>query len=542
MNRIYQYFIKLEQTFHLGTATVIIAVLTLLSRITGFLRDLLLASELGVSRATDIYFTAFRIPDLIYNFLILGTLSAAFIPIFTSYYIKNKAEAWKLTNNVLNIAVVSMGIIALLAFIFAGPLMKLVAPGFSDVDLIQTVKLTRILLLSPIIFTISSVFSSTLLSIKKFLWVNTAPLLYNAGIVIGILFFLPKWGLSGLAFGVVLGALLHALIQLPQLITSGWRWKPIFKFKDTGLKKVMALLIPRILGLDIAYVNLIIVSVIGSNLAAGTIAAFSFASNIQTVPLGVFALSTSLAIFPVLSEQFAKKQYTAFINSFNSAFIRILYLILPFSVLLLLLRAHIVRLLIGYGECDWTCTITTFDALGVLSLGLIAQSLVPLLSRAFYARENTKVPVIIGLCCIALNGILSYLMAPGLGIIGVTAGFVIASFLQMTLLMVYLHKDLKTDSIRNNLVRESDYYIASNTAKILIASLATAITAYLILHIMALFLDTHTVIGIFTQSAVTCLISAALYLGITAQLNVPDAIKIKSSLGKIASFFNVSGV
>lgn len=542
MTKLYKYLSKLEQTFHLGTATLIIAVLTLFSRITGFLRDLLLASELGVSRSTDIYFTAFRIPDLIYNFLILGTLSAAFIPVFTKYFIKNKSEAWRLTNNVLNVALAGMGLVSLIAFAFASPLMKLVAPGFSDADLIETVKLTRILLLSPIIFTISSVFSSTLLSLKKFLWVNTAPLLYNAGIVIGILFFLPIWGLKGLAFGVILGAILHALIQVPQLISSGWRWKPILNFKDKGVKQVIALLIPRILGLDIAYVNLIIVSVIGSSLAAGTIAAFSFASNIQTVPLGVFALSTSLAIFPVLSEQYAKKQFTAFVNSFNSAFVRILYLILPFSVLLLLLRAHIVRLLIGYGKCDWTCTITTFDALGVLSLGLIAQSLVPLLSRAFYARENTKLPVIIGLGCIALNGILSYLLAPGLGIIGVTAGFVIASFLQMTLLIVYLHRDLKNDETRNNIVRESDYYIASNTAKILVASLATAIAAYLILNIMALFLDTHTVIGIFTQSATTCLLSAALYLGITAQLNVPDAVKIKSSLGKIASFFNVSGV
>ena len=324
MTKLYKYLSKLEQTFHLGTATLIIAVLTLFSRITGFLRDLLLASELGVSRSTDIYFTAFRIPDLIYNFLILGTLSAAFIPVFTKYFIKNKSEAWRLTNNVLNVALAGMGLVSLIAFAFASPLMKLVAPGFSDADLIETVKLTRILLLSPIIFTISSVFSSTLLSLKKFLWVNTAPLLYNAGIVIGILFFLPIWGLKGLAFGVILGAILHALIQVPQLISSGWRWKPILNFKDKGVKQVIALLIPRILGLDIAYVNLIIVSVIGSSLAAGTIAAFSFASNIQTVPLGVFALSTSLAIFPVLSEQYAKKQFTAFVNSFNSAFVRIL--------------------------------------------------------------------------------------------------------------------------------------------------------------------------------------------------------------------------
>lgn len=542
MVKLYRFFSKLEQNFHLGTATIIIAVLTLMSRLTGFLRDLLLASELGVSRQTDIYFTAFRIPDLIYHFLILGTLSAAFIPVFTSYYLKDKKESWLIANSVLNIAVITMGVVALLAFILAEPLMKLVAPGFSDADLSQTVLLTRVLLVSPIIFTASSVFSSTLLSLKKFLWVNFAPLLYNAGIVIGIIFLLPTYGLVGLAGGVLIGAVLHALIQLPQMYSAGWRWQPKLLWNHTGVKKIFSLVLPRILGLDISYVNLVIVSIIGSTLASGTIAAFNFANNIQAVPLGVFALSTTLAIFPVLSEQFAKKQINLFISSFNAAFIRILYLILPISVLLLLLRAHIVRLLLGYGECDWTCTITTFDALGVLSLGLIAQSLVPLLSRAFYARQNTKLPVIVGLSCIILNAVLSYYLSTALGIIGVTGGFVIASLLQLALLMIYLHRDLKRDLHDNNVVRESDYYIASNTGKILIACLITAIVAYGSLYLFASIFDTHTVIGIFSQSALTCLLSAITYLYITAKFDIPDAVKIKSAISKMGQFFNVSGV
>ena len=542
MSKLYKFLNKLEHDFHLGTATVIIAVLTLLSRLTGFLRDLLLASQLGLSNQTDIYFTAFRIPDLIYNFLILGTLSAAFIPVFTSYYIKDKKEAWQITNSILNIAVLIMGGIALIMFIFAGPLMKLVAPGFSEADLSQTVDLTRILLISPIIFTISSVFSSTLLSLKKFIWVNTAPLLYNAGIVFGILVLLPKWGLKGLAIGVIIGAILHVLIQLPQVINLGWGWSPVFIWKHKGVKKIIALVIPRILGLDISYVNLVIVSIIGSTLATGTIAAFNFANNIQAVPLGVFALSTTLAVFPVLSEQFAKKQLTSFITSFNNAFVRILYLVLPISVLMLLLRAHLVRLLLGYGECDWTCTITTFDALGILSLSLIAQSLVPLLSRAFYARQNTKLPVYIGLFSIALNALLSYYLSFGLGIVGVTLGFVLASFVQLGLLMLYLHRDLKRDLKNQNIVRESDYYIASNTGKILIACFVTAVIAYITLFLLARVLDTHTVIGIFLQAGIATFVSGVVYLVITAKFKLPDAVRIKTALEKMGQFFNVTSV
>ncbi len=542
MVKFYRFLNKLEEKFHLGTATIIIAVLTLLSRLTGFLRDLLLASELGLSRQTDIYFTAFRIPDLIYNFLILGTLSAAFIPVFTSYYLKDKKEAWVIANSVLNFAVIFMGLVAVVMMIFTEPLMKLVAPGFSAVDLQETVALTRILLISPIIFTLSSVLSSTLLSFKKFIWVNTAPLLYNAGILFGIVFLLPRWGLKGLAVGVIMGAILHVLIQVPQIIGVGWKWSPIISWGHVGVKKIISLVIPRILGLDISYINLIIVSVIGSTLTAGTIAAFNFANNIQAVPLGIFALSTAMAVFPVLSEHYAKKQITAFIEAFDAAFVRILYLILPMSVLILLLRAHIVRLLLGYGECDWTCTITTFDALGVLSFALIAQSLVPLLSRAFYARQNTKLPVAIGLVCIAVNAVLSFYLSQGLGIIGVTMGFVIASLLQLGLLMIYLHKHIKRDLKNNNIVRESDYYIASNTSKILVACLISGAVAYGSLYVLALIVDTHTVLGIFLQAGLASVISGISYLYITDKFAIPDAVKIKAGLSKMGQFFNVTGV
>ncbi len=540
MVKLYRFFNRLEQNFHLGRATVIIAVLTLLSRMTGFLRDLLLAKNLGLSSQTDIYFAAFRVPDFIYNLLILGTLSAAFIPIFTKYYLKDKREAWEIANSVFNIALVGVGFISLIVFVFAYPLTKLIAPGFTAEQTRETANLTRILLLSPIIFTASSVFSSTLLSFKKFIWVNTAPLLYNLGILIGIVILLPVYGLKGLAFGVIIGAILHALIQLPQLIQLGWKWRPILGWHLKGVRQIVKLFIPRVLGLDISYINLIIVTIIGSTLATGTIAAYNFASNIQTVPLGIFAISTALAVFPLLSEQHAKKQLNAFISTFNRAFVRIAYLILPMSVLLLLLRAYIVRLLLGYGKCDWTCTITTLDTLGILSISLIFQSLIPLLSRAFYARQNTKTPVIIGLVAMAINASLSYYLSLGLGITGVAMGFVIASAFQLIMLLIYLHRNIQADIKDLQIIRESDYYIVLNTSKILLACLITGVITYGFLNLLDNVFDNHTIIGIFLQAGISTIIGSSIYLVITAALGLPDAAKIKSALDRMASFFNVS--
>ena len=542
MFKIFRFLNRLEQNFHLGRATAIIAALTLVSKLMGFARDLFLASQLGAGIQTDIYFTAFRLPDLIYNLLILGTLSAAFIPVFTNYYLKDKNEAWRIANSLLNLGVLCMGGLCLILFVFAKPLTKLIAPGFGPIELEQTVTLTRIFLLSPIIFTASSVFSSTLISLKKFIWVNTAPLFYNLGIIIGILFFWPVWGLSGLAFGVILGALMHASIQLPQLISLGFRWRPIIAIHSKGVQTVIKLFIPRVMGLDISYVNLIIVSVVGSTLVSGTISAFNFATNIQSVPLGIFAFSTTLAVFPVLSEQFAKKQFHNFISTFNHAFVRILFFILPISVLMMLLRAHIVRLLLGYGACDWTCTITTFDALGLLSISLVAQSLIPLLSRAFFARQNTKLPLIIGLIAMAVNAALSYYLSIGLGMIGIGLGFLIASMLQLGLLMLYLHKHIQRDLKSNKLVRENDYYIVSRSSKILFAALISGVLAYGTLYLLALIVDTHTVVGILVQAVGATTVALTAYFIVTVKFGIPDAVSIKSALTKTASYFNVSSV
>lgn len=531
----------LEANFHLGNATLIIASLTLFSRITGFFRDLLLASRLGLSAESDIYFTAFRVPDLVYNLVILGTLSVAFIPVFSSYYIKDKQRAFSIANTVLNVSAAIMACICVLIFILADPLTKLIAPGFTLEQIAQTADITRIMVLSPLIFTISNVFGSVLISFKKFLIVSTAPLLYNVGIVVGILVLYPRWGLRGLAYGVLLGAVMHLGIQIPEALRHGFRWRPMLNLKDEGIKKIGKLFLPRIFGLDISYVNLLIVSIVGSTLATGSITAFNYANNIQAVSIGIFALSTAVAIFPVLSELYAKNDTKAFITTLQQAIIRVLYFIVPITILILLFRAHIVRLLLGYGRCDWNCTIITFDTLGVLSLGLLGQSLLPLFARAFYARQNTKTPVIIGFVALVLNAGLSYYLSLGLGIKGIALGFVIATTINCILMFSALHKTFThAADINPEIMQSFDAVIVKKTLKIILASIAMGIISYASLYLLEPLVDTHTVFGIFIQAGTSGLVGLSVYVFLTRWMELHEGNQIVKIMLRALRYVNIS--
>ena len=196
----------------------------------GILRNVLLASRFGASGNLDIYYASFRLPDLIYNIFIMGAISAAFIPIFSQYWIKNKKEAWQFSNAIILIIGSFVGLLALLVAIFTRPFLSRLLIGFSSEQLEMAVILTRIMMIQPILMGISSVVASILKIFKLFLASALAPVMYNLGIIIGIVFFVPLMGLEGLAWGVVLGALLHILVQIPALIGTGYK----FTFNKIG--------------------------------------------------------------------------------------------------------------------------------------------------------------------------------------------------------------------------------------------------------------------------------------------------------------------
>lgn len=472
-------------------AAFLIAAMGLASRVLGLVRDRVLASKFGAGDVMDAYYSAFKIPDLIFNLLIVGALSAAFVPVFTSLISKDKEkEAWKLANAVLSMGLIALAILAGSLFLFAPGVVQLMTFGFNEEKQALVTTLTRIMLLSPIILGVSGIIGGVLNSFKKFFYYSLAPLFYNVGIIIGAVFFTQYWGPVGLAFGVVLGAGLHLLVQVPEVIRCGFHFKFQLDWKDANFRKVGRLMIPRTMGLAVTQINLLVVTVLASTLKSGSLAIFNFANNLQSVPLGLIGIPFAIAAFPTLSSLWAQEKKDEFVENFSRTFRRIMFFIIPFSVIFIVLRAQIVRVVLGSGNFDWEDTILTFQALAIFSLSLFAQCLIPLLARSFYALHNTRIPFFVGIFSEIVNLGLAIILIRQYEIQGLIWAFSISSIVNMLLLLIILHK--KVGDL-------GEKQIISSVWKIIFATLVAAVATQCMKWVVNLLVDMHTFLGVFIQ-------------------------------------------
>lgn len=496
------------------------------SRILGLLRDRILASQFGAGDTLDIYYAAFRIPDLIYNLLVLGALSAAFIPIFTGLVSRdNKEEAWKLSSGMLTLGVIIISLLSIILAILAPYIMKLITPGFSESKVAEAVMFTRIMFLSPLLLGISAIFGGILVSFKKFLVYSLAPIMYNIGIIIGAVFFVKIMGPIGLAWGVILGAGLHMLIQYPAVKHSGFKYKLIISevIKNSNLRRVIRLMIPRTMGVAVNQINLLIITIFASMLATGSLTVFNFANNIQSAPLGLFGIAFAIAVFPTLSSFAAKNNKEEFIKNFSQAFRQILFFIIPLSVFIVILRAQLVRVVLGSGKFDWEDTILTFEVLGILALSLFAQSLVPLLTRSFYALQNTKTPFYIALFSEAINILIVVMLIGKYQLIGLAVAFSVASIVNMILLLSALR--IKLDSL-------DDKNIIKSVFKISVASLIAGVAVQYLKHFVNNYVDLDTFIGIFIQLMVSGGVGVMIFILASYFLKMEEFYYFKKSIIK----------
>ncbi len=503
------FFRKLETTVTGGA--ILIATASLLSRILGLVRDRLLFSTFGAGDVLDSYYVAFRLPDLIFNILVLGALSSAFIPVFLELWqqeegTENRERSWQLANGVLNLIVLVLVVLGVLGFIFAPQIVPLFAPGFHGETLTQTVHLTRIMLIAILFFGVSNVVSSILNSLRRFFAFAIAPIFYNLGILFGIIVFYPLMGVAGLAWGVVLGAALHLAIQLPTALRMGYRYRWTLRWRHTAVQKVFRLMLPRTIGLGAVQLEQLVSTMIASTLAVGSVAVFYAANNLQSFPINIFGVSLAISSFPIFSQAFAQKDTKRFVNEFSRVFRRILFFIVPLSVLMLLLRAHIVRLVLGAGKFDWEATILTAQALGFFALSLFAQSLIPMLARSFYALQDTSTPVKISFVAVGLNIVLGFLFSSVFGVIGLALSFSIASTIHMLTLLVVL---------RLRIGELDDDAILGATIRIIVASGFMAFVVWIMLQFLSLGINSRTFVGILVQGGVAGTIGLFVYVLIT---------------------------
>ena len=400
--------------------------------------------------------------------------------------------------------------------------------------------------LSPIFLGISAIFGSILQSYKRFFVYSLAPIFYNLGIIIGVIYFIDIWGIYGLAWGVVLGSVLHMIVQLISAFALGFKYQWGFNWHDKNVRLVGRLMIPRTLTLVINQVNILIVTIIASTLAVGSLAIFNLANNLQGFPLGIFGVSFAIAALPVLSAYVAQNNMNKFVDTISSTFRQTLFFILPISIILYVLRAQVVRVILGAGQFDWIDTRLTAASLAIFTLSLFAQGTLPLIVRGFYALHNSKTPFYIGLFSLVVNvvGLMFFRWVFGfsnwfsfftvavlrigdlwqvadLRILALPAAISLSSIFNLVLLMIWLRREIG---------RLDGRKIIDSTTRILFASLGAGLFTYAFLQIIDLMIATQTFVGIFVQGMAAGVFGLAGYWIVAALLKMGEMEVFISSL------------
>lgn len=509
---------------------VIIGAASIASRIVGLMRDNLLANYFGASAILDIYNAAFKVPDFIFNIFVIGALSASFIPVFIERREQRSAtEAFAVANSVLHLLLGTLLLCVGLGYIFAPQIASWLMAERPWEQQIQTAQMMRLMLVSIIFFGLSSVASGMLQSYRRYLTYALAPILYNVGIIIGITVFYEHFGVTGLAYGVVLGAALHFGIQLPAIWRLGYRYQPLCQYRDPSVRKILKQMPGRALALGIVQVNAIITAAFALRLPAGSLAVWTWADNLQHVPINVFGVSLALSSFPVFSQALAEKDIPKFRQLFSENFRRLLFLIVPTAIAILLLRAQFVRLILGSlfggaGAFDWQATILTSQVLGIFSIALFAEASIPLLARSFFAHQDTTTPVIVTIGSVMINIILAQLLLPYLGIYGLAIAFAVSSVVQMISLLIIL---------RSKFGELDDQRIMHSIWRIVLAALAMGGVIHGMKYFIAPLVDMHTFIGVLIQTIGSLAAGGLVYGSIALVARFPEVEIVRSYWRKL---------
>lgn len=429
---------------HLLTSAGIVIVLYVVSDILGLARNVAISYQFGTSADVDAYLAAFRVPDLIFNLLAGGALASAFLPPFTKQLAAHDTRgAWRLASQVINLVFVVTAVLCVSAAVFADPIVRyLVAPGFSPAEQQLTANLMRLMLVTPVVFSVSGIVMGILNAHQHFLLPAAAPSMYNLGIVIGALAFAPHFGVYGLAFGVVLGALLHLGIQVPWLLREHIPYTRSLGWGDSAVRSVVRLMIPRAIGSGAVQLNFWVNTVLASLLPIGSLAALNYAFLILLLPEAVIAQAIGTVLFPTFARLVAEEKHDEMRRAFSTVFRGVLFFAVPSSVGLYLLRTPIITLLFQRGDFTADSTAQTALALQFFAIGLFAHSGLEILTRAFYALHDTATPVKIGVASVAVNVVLSVLLIQFLAQGGLALANSLATIAEMFALLWLLRPRL----------------------------------------------------------------------------------------------------
>lgn len=495
----------------LHEAAYLLGFFALLSQVLALVRDRTLAATFGAGHSLDLYYSAFRIPDFIFVTVASIVSISVLVPFIIEKMNVSLDEGKKFVDNVFSFFFLLIVVVSAVTFFLVPYLIPKIFAGFDPKVFPELISLTRILLLSPIFLGLSNFFGSITQVYKRFLIYSLSPLVYNLGIIIGILFLYPKFGLNGLAFGVILGALMHFIIQIPFVWKQGMCPKLNFNFDWQGIKKVMFISIPRTFSLGISQIAIIALLGMASFMKEGSVAVFNLSFNLQSVPLTIIGVSYSIAAFPTLAKLFSGGDKAKFMDEIITSARHIIFWSIPISVLFIVLRAQVVRTVLGAGEFNWDSTRLTAAALALFAVSVVAQSLILLFIRGYYAMGNTKKPLIIssisGVLIIAFSFLFMKIFAKypsfqyfigslfrvddisGISILMMPLGYSTALLINVLLLWISFGREFVgfTKGLRDTLFQSFS------------ASVVMGFAAYVGLNIFDDFLNLNKLHGIFLQ-------------------------------------------
>jgi putative peptidoglycan lipid II flippase len=437
------------QTQSVAGAAGIVALGFIGSRLLGLVRSVAIADAFGTDPELSAYWVAFRLPDLVFQVLAGATLSAAFIPVFSRVAVRHGEEgAWRLASSVLNLVSIATVLLAGLAFLLAPWIVPLLAPGLGEetgreAELrSQAIELTRFMMLSPLFFGVSGMLTGILNARQHFVAPAVAPMIYNLSIILGAVFLADRWGVHGLAWGVVIGSLGHLLVQVPALASTGMRWTPSFEWASEAVQDVLRLMGPRVIGLAATQINFIVVIFFASFISDEAISAMNYAFLMMMLPVGVVGMAISTAVFPTLSQQAAASEFEALRRSTARALRTILFLAIPASAGLLVLAEPSVRLLLERGAFDVESTDLVVGALMLYALGVFGHAGIEILSRGFYALSDTRTPVSVAVGAVLLNIALSAALVAPFGVEGLALAASVTAAVEFFVLVRLLQRRL----------------------------------------------------------------------------------------------------
>lgn len=544
VNRIFSFLHKEISGVH--SAAYLLGIFAFLSQIIALFRDRMLAHSFGAGQTLDLYYAAFRVPDFIFSSVASLVSISVLIPFLNERMFGDDAKDQQGAKEFMNMVfTVFLGVVLVasaVAYFLMPYLAKIIIPSISDPETIDRfVSLSRILLLQPIALGLSNLLGSITQATKRFFLYAISPVLYNLAIIFGIVFLYPILGLKGIVFGVVIGSIFHFAIQLPYI--SSLNFLPTFakKIDFNLIKKVAFISLPRTLTLSLNSLELIFITSYASYMAVGSISIFNFSLNLQSVPFAIIGVSYTLAAFPTLSKLYAAGEKEKFINHITVASRHIIFWSLPVMALFIVLRAQIVRVILGSGEFNWDNTRLTAACLSLFVISLVAQSLELLFIRGYYAGGNTKKPLVINVISSLLTISLPFFLIDifnksiffkdfieslfkvegiaGSSVLMLPLGYSIGTIINMIVLWIAFTRDFQNsfDSLRRVFVQAGS------------ASVIMGFVSYQWLAVFSQAFDLTTLIGIFLQgflSGLMGILSGILVLKLLKNKEIDEVAKI----------------